>query len=89
MQYVDGVLTADRFVQEIDDEIQRVKMIKGEAVGYMTYEMKISQNIFKSLRHFDDITFKTAYLRPFMQLFRNKTIDNSQGGSLYGDGGQK
>ena len=39
---VDGVLTADHFVQEIDEEIQRVKMIEGEAVGYMTYEMKIS-----------------------------------------------
>lgn len=42
LQYVDGVLTADRFVQEIDEEIQKVKMIEGEAVGYMTYEMKIS-----------------------------------------------
>lgn len=60
LQYVDGVLTADRFVQEIDEEIQRVKMIEGEAMGYMTYEIKISQNIFKSPLHFVDISFKTA-----------------------------
>ena len=43
LQYVDGVLTADRFVQEIDEEIQRGKMIEGEAVGYMTYEMKMKE----------------------------------------------
>ena len=43
LQYVDGVLTADRFVQEIDEEIQKVKMIEGEAVGYMTYEMKMKE----------------------------------------------
>ena len=43
LQYVDGVITSDRFVQEIDEEIQKVKMIEGEAVGYMTYEMKIQE----------------------------------------------
>lgn len=64
-------------------------MIDGEAVGYMTYEMKLSYNILKSPPHFVDIFVKTAYVRLFTQLFRYKTIDNSQGGSLYGDGGQK
>ena len=43
LQYVDGVMTADRFVQEIDEEIQKVKRIEGEAVSYMTYEMKIKE----------------------------------------------
>ena len=43
LQYVDGVITSDRFVQEIDEEIQKVKMIEGEAVGYMTYEMKMKE----------------------------------------------
>lgn len=44
-QYVDGVITSDCFVQEIDEEIQKVKMIEGEAVGYMTYEMKMKEGI--------------------------------------------
>ena len=43
LQYVDGVMSTDRFVQEIDEEIQKVKMIEGEAVSYMTYEMKIKE----------------------------------------------
>ena len=43
LQYVDGVITSDRFVQEIDEEIQKVKMIEGEAVGYMAYEMKMKE----------------------------------------------
>lgn len=43
LQYVDGVMSTDRFVQEIDEEIQKVKRIEGEAVSYMTYEMKIKE----------------------------------------------
>ena len=50
LQYVDGVLTADRFVQEIDEEIQKVKMIEGEAVGYMTYEMKMKEERKEGMR---------------------------------------
>ena len=36
-------MSTDRFVQEIDEEIQKVKRIEGEAVSYMTYEMKIKE----------------------------------------------
>ena len=53
------------------------------------YPIKILLYIVKSSPHFDDIFFRVGYLCSFMQLFRNKTIDYSQGGSLYGDGGQK
>ena len=56
---------------------------------FISDSLKTSHELFKILLHFDDIFFKTAYLRLFQQLFRNISIDISQGGSLYGDGGQK
>ena len=50
LQYVDGVMTADHFVQEIDEEIQKVKRIEGEAVSYMTYEMKMKEERKEGMR---------------------------------------
>ena len=38
--YVNGVLSSDALVQEIDDEIQKVKTEEGEKVEYMTFAMK-------------------------------------------------
>ena len=43
LDYVNGVLSDDAFVREIDDEIERVKQIEQERVGYMTYAMKIEE----------------------------------------------
>ncbi|MBQ9365056.1 MAG: hypothetical protein IJT82_04685 [Schwartzia sp.] len=43
LDYVNGVLSDDAFVREIDDEIIRVKQIEQERVGYMTYAMKIEE----------------------------------------------
>lgn len=43
LRYVDGVISDDHFVQEIDEEIHRIKMNEGEAVNYLTYEMKIKE----------------------------------------------
>jgi predicted transposase/invertase (TIGR01784 family) len=43
LDYVNGVLSDDAFVREIDDEIVRVKQIEQERVGYMTYAMKIEE----------------------------------------------
>ena len=43
LRYVDGATSTDHFVQEIDEEIQKIKLIEGEAVSYMTYEMKIKE----------------------------------------------
>ena len=37
-------------MQEIDEEIQKVKMIEGEAVGYMTYEMKMKEERKEGMR---------------------------------------
>ena len=39
--YVNGVLSSDALVQEIDDEIQKVKTEEGERVEYMTFAMKM------------------------------------------------
>ena len=43
LDYVNGVVSDDAFVREIDDEIVRVKQIEQERVGYMTYAMKIEE----------------------------------------------
>ena len=43
LDYVNGVISDDAFVREIDDEIARVKEIEEERVGYMTYAMKIEE----------------------------------------------
>jgi len=39
--YVDGVLSGDALVQEIEDEIRKVKTEEGERVEYMTFAMKM------------------------------------------------
>ena len=43
LDYVNGVISDDAFVREIDEEIVRVKQIEQERVGYMTYAMKIEE----------------------------------------------
>ena len=43
MQYVDGIVTDNGFVQEIEEEIQKVKRKEGERVNYMTFEMKMME----------------------------------------------
>ena len=43
LDYVNGAISDDAFVREIDDEILRVKQIEQERVSYMTYAMKIEE----------------------------------------------
>ena len=43
LDYVDGNASEDSFVQEIEEEIRRVKQLEEERVGYMTYAMKIEE----------------------------------------------
>jgi len=43
LDYVDGVISNDDFVQEIDQEIKDVKTIEKERRLYMTYEMKLHE----------------------------------------------
>ena len=43
LDYVNGIMSDDAFVREIDEEILRVKQIEQERVGYMTYEMKLEE----------------------------------------------
>ena len=43
LDYVNGIISDDAFVREIDDEIVRVKQIEQERVSYMTYAMKIEE----------------------------------------------
>ena len=43
LQYVDGVVTDNSFVQEVEEEIRRVKLEKGERVNYMTFAMKMME----------------------------------------------
>lgn len=43
LHYVNGVVTDNDFVQEIEDEIQKVKREEGERVNYMTFAMKMME----------------------------------------------
>ena len=43
LNYVDGIISSDDFVQEIDQEIKVVKTIEKERRGYMTYAMKMQE----------------------------------------------
>ena len=43
LDYVKGKLTGDAYVQELDNEIHKIKKIEGEKVKYMTYELKIKE----------------------------------------------
>ena len=43
LDYVNGIISDDAFVREIDKEIIRVKQLEQERVGYMTYAMKIEE----------------------------------------------
>lgn len=43
LNYVNGVVSDDAFVREINDEIVRVKQLEKERVRYMTYAMKIEE----------------------------------------------
>ena len=40
LQYVDGVVSDNSLVQEIEQEIQKVKSEEQERVSYMTFAMK-------------------------------------------------
>ena len=44
LNYVDGILSNDDFVQEIDQKIRAVKEDPTEGAMYMTYEMKIKES---------------------------------------------
>ncbi len=41
LDYVNGILSDDDFVKEIEEEIQKVKQMEEEKVVYMTYELKL------------------------------------------------
>ena len=43
LDYVDGRINDDAFVQEIDQEIREVKKIENERVSYMTLAMKMME----------------------------------------------
>lgn len=43
LEYVNGILSNDAFVQEINQEIKRVKKLEEERVRYMTYAMKMQE----------------------------------------------
>ena len=43
LDYVDGIISNDEFVQELDQEIKDVKAIERERRSYMTYEMKMRE----------------------------------------------
>ena len=43
LEYVDGKMTEDDFVQEIEQEISNIKPQEQERVSYMTYAMKIQE----------------------------------------------
>ena len=43
LDYVDGIISNDEFVQELDQEIKDVKTIERERRSYMTYEMKMRE----------------------------------------------
>ena len=41
LDYVNGIVSEDAFVQELDAEIRKVKQIEEERMSYMTYELKL------------------------------------------------
>ena len=43
LEYVDGVMSPDDFVQEIDEAIRNVKTQESERVRYMTYTLKLKE----------------------------------------------
>ena len=43
LEYVDGVMSPDEFVQEIDEAIRNVKAQESERVRYMTYTLKLKE----------------------------------------------
>ena len=43
LRYVDGVVTDNSLVQEIEEEIQKVKLEEGERGNYMTFAMKMME----------------------------------------------
>ena len=43
LEYVDGVMSPDEFVQEIDEAIRNVKTQESERVRYMTYTLKLKE----------------------------------------------
>ena len=43
LDYVNGIVSADIFVQEIEAEINRLKQLENEEASYMTYAMKLAE----------------------------------------------
>lgn len=43
LQYVDGIVTDNDLVQEIEEEIRKVKLEEGERVNYMTFAIKMME----------------------------------------------
>ena len=43
LDYINGTISEDDLVQEIECEIQRMKLLEEEEVSYMTYEMKLEE----------------------------------------------
>ncbi len=43
LDYVNGIISNDEFVQEIDQTIRKEKADKKKGMDYMTYEMKIKE----------------------------------------------
>lgn len=43
LNYINGVLSDDPFVQELDDTIRELKEEEEEKVGYMTFKMKMEE----------------------------------------------
>ena len=43
LEYVDGKMTEDEFVHEIEQKIKSIKEQEAERVSYMTYAMKIQE----------------------------------------------
>ena len=70
LDYVNGVISDDALVREIDDEIMRVKELQEERVKYMTYEMKLEEE-----RELAEKKGETKLLKLFSFLIKNGKQD--------------
>ena len=72
LDYVDGVISNDEFVQEIDQEIREVKTIEKERRLYMTYALKIQEERKEGFKE-GQIAYETNKI--ISMLNRHKTPD--------------
>ena len=60
LDYINGIMSDDDFVREIDEEIQKAKLLEHEEVSYMTLEMKLEEmhedGIQQGLQQGEDMT---------------------------------